>query len=144
MIKPVKFFGVFLLLILIGGLFWFWNLHKPDDINILESEPEFYLDAETLISHYKQGKAHLLEAEKIVEIEGTIKEINSLNNRITVLLEGGADESACVICDMKSDQTQLVQNFGPKDTIRLKGIFKGFLKDAIFLNCIISQSETNE
>ncbi|MBC31655.1 MAG: hypothetical protein CMH48_12535 [Muricauda sp.] len=87
----------------------------------------------------KNENEHFLEAEKIVEIEGVIKEINSLNNRITILLEGGAAESACVICDMQADQTDDLKDYRPKDTIRLKGVFKGFLKDAIFLNCVISQ-----
>lgn len=110
----------------------------------MEAEPELFLNAETLIAHFKRESEYALGAEKIVEIEGTIKEINSLNNRITVLLEGGANASASVICDMQADQTKNLKKFKPKDTIRLKGIFKGFLKDAIFLNCVISQKIINE
>ncbi|WP_045803034.1 OB-fold protein [Flagellimonas lutaonensis] len=121
------------------GSFLLWNNYYPRQINILEAEPELYLDAETLIAHVKNENEHFLEAEKIVEIEGVIKEINSLNNRITIFLEGGAEESACVICDMQADQTDDLKDYRPKDTIRLKGVFKGFLKDAIFLNCVISQ-----
>ncbi len=129
---------------LVGSLLLLGGLYGSEDVNMLEAEPEFHLNAETLISHFKRENDTYLEPEKIVEIEGTIKEINSINNRMTILLEGGADESACVICDMQTDQTQGIKNFRPKDTIRLKGVFKGFLKDAIFLNCIISQRIINE
>lgn len=128
----------------LGSFFLLWRVYDSEDVNILEAEPELHLNAETLISHFKKEDDYYLEPEKIVEIEGTIKEINSINNRITILLEGGSDESACVICDMKTDQTIGIEKFGPKDTIRLKGVFKGFLKDAIFLNCIISQRKINE
>ena len=120
------------------------GIYASEDMDILEAEPELHLNAETLISHFKKENDHYLEPEKIVEIEGAIKEINSINNRITILLEGGANESACVICDMQTDQIKGIKEFKPRDTIRLKGVFKGFLKDAIFLNCIISQRIINE
>ncbi|WP_394350956.1 OB-fold protein [Poritiphilus flavus] len=126
------------------SLFLLWGIYYPKPIDIMEAKPEVYLNAETLISHFKNKDENFLEAEKIVSIEGTIKEINSLNNRMTILLEGGVDESACVICDMQTDQTKGLKKFKPKDTIRLKGVFKGFLKDAIFLNCVISQRKINE
>lgn len=139
-----KFIGLLILTAFLGSFFLLWRMYDSEDVNILEAEPELHLNAETLISHFEKENDYYLEPEKIVEIEGTIKEINSINNRITILLEGGANESACVICDMQTDQTIGIENLRPKDTIRLKGVFKGFLKDAIFLNCIISQRKINE
>ncbi|WP_422079954.1 OB-fold protein [Ulvibacterium sp.] len=133
-----------ILIALIGGLLLLRGIYASEDMDILAAEPELHLNAETLISHFKKENEHYLEPEKIVEIEGAIKEINSINNRITILLEGGANESACVICDMQTDQLKGIKEFKPRDTIRLKGVFKGFLKDAIFLNCIISQRIINE
>jgi len=139
-----KFIGLLIFGLVLLSLFFLWNTYTAKSINILEAEPELHLNAETLIAHFKKEKDYALEAEKIVEIEGIVKEVNNLNNRMTVLLEGGANESACVICDMQADQTKELKNFKPKDTIKLKGVFKGFLKDAIFLNCVISQRTINE
>ena len=78
-------------------------------------------------------------AESIVEIQGVIKEINYQNDRITILLEGNAEKSTHVICDIQQNQREAIRNLSPKDTIRLKGVYKGFLKDAIFLNCVLSE-----
>ncbi len=133
------FSRLFVFIALILSFFLLWGIFTPKPVNILEAKPELHMKAETLISRFKNENEIFLKAEKIVEIEGTVKEINRLNDRITIILEGGADESACIICDMQTNQTTGLKKIKPKDTIRLKGVFKGFLKDAIFLNCVISQ-----
>ena len=133
------FTGLFVLVVL--GFLLCWSIFRPGTLDINEAMPELRLNAQNLISDIKSGNAEFLQAENIVEIEGVIKEINVLNDRLTVLLEGGSDESACVICDMQTSQTHALKKFQPKDTIKLKGIYKGFLKDAIFLNCVISEEK---
>lgn len=123
-----------------------WYVLRPDEINVSETKPEFTVTAENLISHFKDpGNVNIpLETEKVIEVEGIIKEINTLNNRNTVLLEGGSYEPASVICDMQADQIETLKKLKAKDTVKMKGVFKGFLKDAIFLNCVITYSRANE
>ncbi len=113
---------------------------KDSDVtNISEEVPVHKLDAKTVIDLIKNEEKNIIEPEQIVEIEGVVREINYLNNRITILLSSGTSENAFVICDMQNNQSEEISNINPTDTIKLKGIFKGFLEDAIFLNCIISQ-----
>ncbi len=121
-----------------------WYLYEPVEPNIQEATPKFRLKAENLISRIQDGNIEVPEVENVVEIEGVIKEINRLNGRLTVLLAGGNNESAGIICDMQSNQTNSISKFQPKDTILLKGVYKGFLKDAVFLNCVVSQGKINE
>lgn len=114
-------------------------LDPPDKVDLSLKESIYKLDAKTVIDLIKNEDKNTLEAEQIIEIEGVIKKISYLNNRITILLGFDGKENAFVICDMESNQAIKVKELSTNDTIRLKGVFKGFLEDAIFLNCIISE-----
>lgn len=145
MLKKLRKPGIFLILAIVAiGYFLFRTFTKPDIVNIAEIEPQLYLAADTLVSHFKSGEESLLKPESIIEMEGVIKEINGLNGRMTILLEGGENESPSIICDMQANQKEIILNLKPKDTIRVKGVFKGLLKDAVFLNCIISDNQRND
>jgi len=53
--KSATFTIVLALMALAIGPFLLWNNYYPRQINILEAEPELYLDAETLIAHVKKA-----------------------------------------------------------------------------------------
>ena len=82
--------------------------------------------------------------ENVVLVEGVIQDINSLNNRTTIILKGKKDTDKLVICDMQKNQKIAINNLNLGDEITIKGIFKGTLNDVILLNCIIPQPKTNE
>ncbi|RKM87649.1 hypothetical protein D7036_24990, partial [Aquimarina sp. BL5] len=54
----------------------------------------------------------------------------------TVILYGDNKYSG-VLCDMQSDQTVGIRKLKKGQKIMLKGVCKGFLKDAILLNCML-------
>ncbi len=114
-------------------------LNNPDFVDITRVEPNYRLEAQTIIDLGKNQNDNYLKTESIVEIKGVIKEINDLNNRITILLGTDKNELSCIICDMQSDQKEKITKLKPNDTIKIKGVYKGFLQDAIFLNCVISE-----
>lgn len=72
--------------------------------------------------------------EHVILIEGIVEDINDLNHRNTVILKG-KDTKRFVICDMQKSENLALLNVG--DTVTIKGILKGTLKDVILLNCII-------
>ncbi|WP_139063624.1 OB-fold protein [Flagellimonas eckloniae] len=142
--KTDKFLVGVLLLILSFGIGALYIFNKPDYVDLVEAEPELFLNAETLLLHFAAEDETFLKAESIIEFEGAIKEINTKNERVTVLLEGNYPKTSIIICDMQPNQKEGLEGLGPTDTIRIKGIFKGFLKDAVFLNCVITDRKTNE
>nr|WP_299068638.1 hypothetical protein [uncultured Allomuricauda sp.] len=142
--KTNKFLVGALVLILSFAMVALYFFNKPDYVDLVEAEPEFFLNAETLLLHFNAGDETFLKAESIIEFEGLIKEINTKNNRFTILIEGGDPKMSNIICDMQPNQKEGLTDLEPTDTIRIKGVFKGFLKDAIFLNCVISERKTNE
>jgi hypothetical protein len=85
-----------------------------------------------------------LKTEQIVEVTGLVKETNLMNGRITVLLKGNNDSPPYIICDMMPHQKTTVSQFKPNDSVKIKGVFKGYLKDAVFLDCIVTFSQAND
>ena len=81
---------------------------------------------------------------QIIQVSGYVKEVNLLNERITLLLKGEQDTGPYMICDLQSDQKQRIDQLQTNDFVKVKGVFKGFLKDAIFLHCIITDLPSHE
>ncbi len=120
---------------------------KLDAFDIENKNALAIINAELLISDLKSNKEkyNALFTDQVVGIKGIISEINDKNNRHTILLQGDEKSVSLVICDMQKDQKQKTNTLKIGDTVVLKGIYKGFLKDAVFLNCILSTDKlTND
>ncbi|WP_161991980.1 OB-fold protein [Flagellimonas algicola] len=125
--------------LLILGICIVWFIASAKSMDMANAEPELYMSANDLVDLLeKKDGAGLLSAEKVIEITGAIKEINKKNNRLTVILHVQGKEHPSIICDMMEGQENLIKEFEPTDTLVIKGVFKGILKDAIFLNCVVS------
>jgi len=105
------------------------------------AKTDVHVNAEEFLASLLKDKQKVSQAyiEKVIEVKGKVKEVNFLNDRYTVILEGGDQIFTCVMCDMQKDQLNNIRNLKSGEAIRLKGVFKGFLNDAIFLNCILIQ-----
>lgn len=113
-----------------------WN-RAPNAVDTRE-EIEISISSEELLASFISDEAAASAAyvEKTIEVEGRIKEISFLNNRYTILLQGKGEYS-CLMCDMNPEQMEQIQQLKKGDLITLRGICKGFLMDAILLNCIL-------
>lgn len=74
--------------------------------------------------------------EKIIEVEGVVEEISFLNNRHTILLRGDKFAENFILCDMAFKSKDGKERITKGDTLKLKGICKGYLLDVIMLNCV--------
>lgn len=99
---------------------------------------EVKISSEDLLAEFlnDEAKANQDYVEKVIEVEGIVKEVTFLNNRYTVLLQGQG-EYACLMCDMNIEEMERIKEISTGDTITLKGVCKGFLMDAILLNCVL-------
>ncbi len=113
-----------------------WN-RAPNIVDTRE-EIEISISSEELLASFISDEAAASETyvEKTIEVEGRVKEISFLNNRYTVILQGKGEYS-CLMCDMDPEQMAQIQSIKKGDVITLRGICKGFLMDAILLNCIL-------
>ena len=134
--------SVILFIILLFGLFLLRYVtvvtqEKPNE-NSLTTKAELHVTSEDLVTSFLSNEelANATYVEKTIEVEGIVKEVTFLNNRYTVLLQGSG-EYMCIMCDMKEDQIAQVQTLTKGNSVVLKGICKGFLMDAILLNCVL-------
>ncbi|MEM9361048.1 MAG: hypothetical protein AAGA43_00360 [Bacteroidota bacterium] len=134
--------SVILFVILVFGLFLLRYVttvtqQKPNE-NSLTTKAELHVTSEDLVTSFLSDEelANATYVEKTIEVEGIVKEVTFLNNRYTVLLQGSG-EYMCIMCDMKEDQIAQVQTLTKGSSVVLKGICKGFLMDAILLNCVL-------
>lgn len=127
--------------LLLGGLYL--SLQKRDTFHTQKTRAEASMTAANLISYVTEENEPYLTSlvDKVIAVEGVIKEINYVNQRHTILLGGGEEDLALVICDMQTDQAQKTGFLKQGDTVVLKGVFKGFLQDAVFLNCVLSANQ---
>ena len=125
--------------LLILGVYLVWSTLITNTVDIAKRKPELYISAKDLVDLLEnENITNILPAEKVVEITGAVKEINKRNNRLTVILHVEGKEHPSIICDMMEGQEEFIKKFAPNDTLVVKGVFKGILKDAIFLNCVVS------
>ncbi|SHG46247.1 tRNA_anti-like [Flagellimonas flava] len=132
-----RFWFIVLVVALVASGLWFY--FNPIEKDMAKVEPEFFYKAPDLISTLTgdQSAQKNIKAEKVVEITGAVKEVNDRNDRITIILRAGLEDHPAVICDMLKGERESVRKLQMGDTVKVKGIYKGFLKDAIFLNCVI-------
>lgn len=132
--------GTLMVVVIIGLFLFFKKIYdEPATVDIADLTPTYRLDASKIVELVGKEDEVFIEPESLVEIKGVIKEINYLNNRVTILLEGSDENASHVICDMQTMQSEDLARLAVRDTIVLKGMYKGFLKDAIFLHCVLSE-----
>ncbi|MBE14721.1 MAG: hypothetical protein CL867_00570 [Cytophagaceae bacterium] len=100
----------------------------------------------TAVAHIEQGELlTILQTkvdstfnqylEKAITIESQITQIQYREGTYSLLLQGDQKDTF-IICQMQPNQNRAVNNYKVGDTVTVKGVFKGFLKDAVLLNCI--------
>ncbi|SEK50280.1 tRNA_anti-like [Aquimarina amphilecti] len=125
-------------LLLLAGAYIYMMFYDASHINVINTTTEISTDSRELTASFlnNEKQANLVYKDKVVEVVGIVKEITFLNNRNTIVLQGGNKNSG-VLCDMQSDQFIKVQQLKKGQKVELKGICKGFLKDVVLLNCML-------
>ncbi len=138
--KNNKIIGLGLLLLMVVVGYLFFEVFNESGIDIRKAETDVTISAQNLVSSFldNESLANSTYVEKTLEVSGIVKEVNYLNDRYTIFLDGG-ETFACLMCDMNTDQIEKIEQIVPGQTIRIKGICKGFLLDAILLNCVVLQ-----
>lgn len=116
----------------------YFEFQRPPSVNTHNSISDDKLSADELISMFTHDEkfANNTYVEKTIEVKGVVKNISSMNNRQTILLQSEQFKKNFVLCDMMPFGENQVEKISVGDTIILKGVCKGFLLDVIMLNCI--------
>lgn len=143
--KKNKITFFLLSLLVIGGTYIYFKFYNQPYLDITTVSTEIKTSSERLTASFIQNEknANSIYQNKIIEVAGIVKEVTFLNNRNTVILYGENEHSG-VLCDMQSNQITKVKNLKMGQKVMIKGICKGFLKDAVLLNCMLINQQSNE
>lgn len=132
--KFYKLAVVVLLLIFVGAAGYIFNEGQKDTKGV---ETRASLTTQELFTQSQEEISTdlALYIERAIEVKGNIKDITHRDGTYSIILNG-LDERH-IICEMQIDQNTDVQNFVIGEEVVIKGILKGFLFDAILLNCIV-------
>lgn len=121
-----------------------YSIFNYKGIDTRKAKTEISLTANELLKDLNEEDEKQFEQyiEKALEIDGTIYQITYKAGKYSLLLRGDKID-ALVLCEMEKDQAPLIELLKVGDEVKVKGILKGFLMDAILLNCIVLE-EVNE
>lgn len=124
----------------------FYCLKANKNYNVNSStKPKISVKSTTLMQAYfsDEKKADKLYTDEVIEVVGSIKEISFLNEKTTIFLNSDFN-NASFICELNDVEKEKLKTLKKNDTIKIKGICKGFLKDIVLLNCFLDTIKTNE
>lgn len=132
--KMYAIVGAVLLLVVASISLYYMGAEQKDTQSV---RTQATLTSQELFLQLQQEKnAELaLYIEKAIEVKGSIIDITYRNGVYSIILDGTNDRH--IICEMQRDQNPEILKFKKGEEIVIKGILKGFLVDAILLNCIV-------
>ena len=114
--------------------------HKPHT-DLAKIAPAFILPAETLVSTYHSDEtaADAQYLDKIIEVFGTVDQIEVVQNGVNVSLDGGTPLGG-VICQMLTNVENERTRLQPGQNVRLRGVCSGMLMDVVLTRCVFAQA----
>lgn len=130
--------------ILITSVIFIMLYNKPHR-SVNRDEPAFRLTVPQLAEAYAQDeeKANTLYSGKVLEVEGTLKEM-ILSDSTLILLMGEGSQALGISCYLNRDQKNKYRSLKRGGQVRVKGICNGLLLDIVMDKCILVQGETGD
>ncbi len=132
-----KYLIYIILLGLIGAGFGFYIYNKPHK-NIKNIKVDFKIEASQFLAAFEENEseANTKYLDKIIEVRGTVREVNSdEEGNISVILDS-ENELSGVICQLDNLTTHKRTNFNPGENVAFKGICTGMLMDVVMVRCV--------
>lgn len=122
-------------IIFIISAFYYLNISGVDT---REAKTEMSISTNDFLKEFTDVESASYEKyiDKAIEVKGVLHKSTIKKGVHTLLLKGNKFDTF-VLCEMEKGQERLIQPLEEGVEVKVKGIFKGFLKDAILLNCII-------
>lgn len=133
--KKFVFAGIALCLIVLAATAFYWY-QKPRS-GLSDIKPAYTLTAQDLYTAFQQDekKANEKFVEKVIEVNGTVDNVQQTDSTVSVLLSSG-NEMGGVNCSMaKNDHKGNIPAKG--SAIKIKGRCVGFLMDVNLVDALI-------
>jgi tRNA_anti-like len=129
--------GLFVAL-LIAGL-WAYKEYNRKPADIKSEKADLSITAVELLQRYNKNSAAADSAfvDKIVEVSGSIKQIEQTSDSSATIYLGVASLENNVSCLLQASETAKAKNFKQGDSVSLRGVCTGFLMDVELNRCVV-------
>jgi hypothetical protein len=129
-------FGI-LLLFFFGAIIGYKIYNKPH-VNVAQEKAAIVSTASKILEDFSSDEtaANVKYLGKILQVNGVIAKIETVQSKCSITLETGAVFGA-VLCTLTIEESAQKRALQVGQEIQLKGICTGFLMDVILVKCII-------
>ncbi len=135
--KPITVLIVLVILALAGASIAYSLYHAPHRQASTET-PAISLRATDLYKAFAadEAKANTLYLDKVLQVQGVVKEIltDDQGGKVLVLESG---DMFGINCTIDSSQSQVLTAVKPGNQVTLKGICNGMLMDVVLVKCVL-------
>ena len=113
------------IVIALYGLYMVYSMYNKPHKIISEQPVDFQISADDLMKEFltNEGLATSKYLDKIVILEGLLKQISSANGLIVVVLES---DNAIVNCEMSPENSHNIDQQNQGEVLFVKGLFIGY------------------
>lgn len=133
----MKKYLIFAILVgIVAAGFGFYMYNKPHK-NIESSKVDFKMEAKTLFAEFEENEAaaNTKYLDKIVEVSGIVKAVNSEDGETSIMLETG-NEMSGVNCSLDNLTKHKRVTFTIGEKVSFKGLCTGVLMDVVIVRCV--------
>ena len=119
----------------IYGILLYNKPHRKIGDEVIASK----VKAEQIFKEYTEdeGKANDVYLDKVIQVEGKIKEIKKDQENNTVLILDSGDEMFGINCTLDKSQAEKAKKLQQGAMIKLKGLCTGMLMDVVLIKCFV-------
>lgn len=133
--KKILLFAGVLVCLLAGGTGYY--LYNKPRTSAAETSTDDSVTAKELYGTFAKDEptANKLYVNKVLEVSGTVMQVDKNGQEVTVLLSGGGRDAGGVNCSLSANTTADLPKSG--ESIRIKGLCTGFLMDVSLVDATI-------
>jgi len=135
----MKFLYIGAIIMAIAGIFLYFYVFYSPKPDIYSEKVDQKLTAKELFNKFEnnENQANTVFLDKVVEVTGTLSEIQKTQDNEIILILRDENEIFGVVCTML-EKDQNLDKIKTGANLTIKGICKGYLTDVIINNCIIT------
>jgi hypothetical protein len=134
--KNIAFITAIILLVAAG---YFYKEYQRKPADITRVEPVAKINVATIVDLYENNetKANQQYLGKIIQVSGTITDINNQQDTLINISLGDSSSLHKVSCLLDKRHMNAIKKYKPGEAITIKGICTGFLLDVELNRCVI-------
>ena len=127
-----------ILSIVIIVVFVGYKMYNKPHVNVADTKSDISLTANKIINDFSSDEtaANKVYLDKIIEISGTVSELNTEKEKGIITLKTNNDFGN-ILCHLSKDATKKISSLKIGQTVSIKGVCTGYLMDVILVKCEI-------